>query len=290
MAATAPVEPAGPPLRSAPSIGGVPSGVRKEGWRSAPLQPCDPELRPPDGPLLRSHGVPDVVLPFAVDLQKSESNSLVPQSELLHHAPTRFVARNDGHLHPVQPQGLERELEDHHDGLGDESRARQLLVDPVPDGAILKWPALNRGEGDLTGKPSLGEDAEAEAAPQLALPLAHPATSTETGAVLGSQRGALRPGLPRDEPRPAARANGQPCLVVALDQCGQPDPPSGQFKGSNHRCSKTRTHRLSNLSGFLGCSGGFPPPGSTAGLGAANERSGDVLMNRPSSANPTIES
>src|SRR5664280_273905 len=194
-----------------------------------------------------------MVLPLAVDLEKALCHPFVAQAELLHHTTTGRVAGDDRHLDPVQAQRLECELQDHHYRLGDEAGAGHLLVDPVTDGPVLERTPLDGRQGDLTAEPPFDEDAEPEAAPQLALPFAHPAAGGEAGLILRCQGRTLRPGLPGDQPRPATGTHGEPGLVVALDQGGQADPPPGEFEGSHDRCAQAGTHQrpTSTMSGSI---------------------------------------
>ncbi len=58
-------------------------------------------------------------------------------------------------------------------------------------------------------------------------------TGPEAGLVLGRQRGALGPRLPRHQPVAAAVADLEPGRVVRLDQGGQPHPTAGELEGAD---------------------------------------------------------
>ena len=75
-------------------------------------------------PLLGGDGVAHVVLPHAVDLQEPLGDPLLADTELFDHPTAGRVPRDDRDLHPVQRNGIEGELQGHHDRFGREAPAR----------------------------------------------------------------------------------------------------------------------------------------------------------------------
>ena len=189
-----------------------------------PGQPLRRQLGLTHRPLLGRDGVPHVVLPHAVDLQEPLRDPLLPDTELLDHPAAGRVARDDRDLHPVQRNGVEGELQGHHDRFGREAAARQCLVDPVADEGALERPALNGRERHLPGEPVADEDAEAVPAPQVPFPLAYAAARREAGPVLGRHGCPLGTGLPAQQPRAAPRPHLVPLVEVALGQWAERDP------------------------------------------------------------------
>ena len=180
---------------------------------------------PRSGPLLGGHGVADVVLPLAVDLEEAHGHPLVPELQLLDHPAAGRIAGDDGHLDPMEAQGLEGELEDHHHGLGNQAGPGHLLVDPVADGAVLERSPLDGREGDLPDEPPLHEDPEAEATAQLPLPLPHAAAGREAGGILGRLWAPPSTAAPR-APASHGTASGRPTRPRSLPLPGWPDGPA----------------------------------------------------------------
>src|ERR1039458_3735515 len=75
--------------------------TRSSAIRLAPLQPGGAQLGGAHRPLLRRHGVANVILPLAVDLEEAEGHSLDAQAQLLDHPTAGHVPGDDRHFDPV---------------------------------------------------------------------------------------------------------------------------------------------------------------------------------------------
>ena len=215
------------------------------------LEPVGEQFSPTVGPFLGGHGVADVVLPLAVDLEESKRHALDPKSQLLHYPPARTIARDDRHFNPVKTESLKCVLQDDDDSLRDQTQPGQVLIDPVAHRSVLERTSLNGRKGDLSRETSLHEETEAKAGTELTFSFTHKATASKAGSVFRRQRCALGPWLPGNQPRATSVTYLVPGLVILFDQGGQPNPPPWQLEGSNKRGRSARAQCSAIRSGAV---------------------------------------
>lgn len=207
------------------------------------LEPIGEEFSPTVCPLLGRHGVADVILPLAVDLEESKRHALDPKPQLLHYASARTVAGDDRHFNPVKTESLKCVLQDDDDSFWDQTQPGQVLIDPVAHRPVLERTSLDGRKGDLSRETSLHEESEAKAGTELTFSFTHEATTGKTGSVFRRQRCALGPRFPGDQPRATSVTYLVPGFVILFGQGGKPNPPPWQLEGSNGRGRSTRAQR-----------------------------------------------
>src|SRR4051794_32288615 len=126
----------------APRPGSSPPAAGNDTLRRGLLDPLLDELFAALFPFLGGHGVSDVVLPNAVDLEVALGDALLTQVQLLDHPPAVAVAGDDGDLDAMQLQVFEGEAHHDDESLGDIGVAGELLADPVTDVRVLERPPL----------------------------------------------------------------------------------------------------------------------------------------------------
>src|SRR5690606_13403027 len=105
----------------------------------------------------------EMVSPCAVHMDRSTTQSLGPQMQLLDHAQARGILGPHCHLHAVHSELDEEMVDDECDGARDDSPPGGGLVNPVTEHRGAERPVLEGPGGDLTDQPALVDDHERQA-------------------------------------------------------------------------------------------------------------------------------